>query len=89
LLTFICAGCDRDLGIGVDGLAEERRVCVRNSLLETRATLYVVSTLYSLRGATGMSHLGGGVLVAFDSVQRILCSIESELGRIITTARKD
>lgn len=38
--TLICTGGDRDLGIGVDGFAEERRVGVRNGLLETGTTLY-------------------------------------------------
>jgi hypothetical protein len=33
----------------------------------------------------GLSYLGGGVLVALDSVQRILCGIEGELGRVVTT----
>ena len=37
--TFICTSSNRDFAIGVNLLAEERRVRVGNSLLQTRTTL--------------------------------------------------
>jgi hypothetical protein len=42
-LTFICAGCDRDLGFGVQLLAKEGRICVRDRLSKAGAALRVVS----------------------------------------------
>lgn len=41
--AFIGTGGDGDFGIGVDLLAEEGRVGIRNGLLQTRAALVIVS----------------------------------------------
>lgn len=46
ILTLIGSSCDRDLGFGVNRPAKERRVGIRDGLLETRATLCGVSDVH-------------------------------------------
>lgn len=84
-LTFICTCGDRDLSLGIQFFAKERRVCVCNSLPETGAALNSMSTCVTMRGV-GVVYLCRGILVAFNSVERILRSINGKLGRVIATA---
>lgn len=47
-----------------------------------------MSTCVTLRRFVGVLYLCRRVLVAFHSVERILCSVKGELGRVVTTMRK-
>lgn len=87
VLTLIGTGCDRDLGLGIQGFAEEGRVCVRNGFLETRPALVTVSKVLD-RPIADIVYLGGGILVAFHAVQRLLRSINGELRRVVATVQK-
>lgn len=52
-LTLIRARGDGDLCLRIQGPAEERRVCIRDGLLETRAALFGVRTLPTMFNSRG------------------------------------
>jgi hypothetical protein len=54
-LTLIRARGDGDLCLGIQGPAEERRVCIRNGLLKTRTALFSVRILPTMFNSLGRS----------------------------------
>lgn len=84
-LTLVGSSCNRDLGIGVQGPAKERGICIGNGLLEARTTLYITSQTFVIRGACDCIYLCRGVLVALNAIQRIFGGVNCELRGVIAT----
>lgn len=85
--TFICTSGDGNLGVRVESPAKGRRVGIGDSFLQTRASLIEGEQMFRYGYVAVRLYLGGGVLVAVDTVKGLLGGIQGELGRVIATAR--
>ena len=87
--ALIGARGDGNLGLWVQRFTKERRVRIRNSLLQPRSTLFRPSGLWSFNGfkprRNPSRYLRRRILIAIHLIQRLFGSIEHKLRWVIST----